>query len=575
MVATTVSKQELLSKLNISSATLDNWIRTSIPNALIEDRYDLSIVENFVKDKKKLKSRANKKKSTKTEYPKELVKYLSNSEWVIDYMAYIQGKEKEQISNEIIDIYKKRLRGDYSNAELAKIIPHDDLYSYSVAYQILLDAGNKSQNGAYYTPKFIVQEIVERLIAKGKTFLDPCCGVGFYTLEYIKAYKNRFECLPDVTIYSNDIDPVAAEITKLNIINLTNNDMRNFVVTCLDGIKLPYRNIDLVITNPPYGIKYKSASIKTTEIFSHFIHKTLSQYLSKNGSMNFILPHSFLAIERHREIRKYAIENHTLENIKHYGKSFDGVFSDIVSVQIKNRKENHSIVKMTNKEGEKDKFACQEIFIKNDYKITHTDRNDMDLLSIYYEHPHCTLNDAIFALGIVTGDNQKFILNKETSGVECKEIISGKDVFKGSVLYKNKKYIINTPSKYQQKPDMHLFSKKKIIYRFISKDIVSAVDSTGVLTLNSANVIIITNNLSEEYVSAVLNSSTINFIHKAKFGAPLKILKKNIQGLPIFLFEKETQRKIIENYKNGEHYLNDKLIEDKVRGFKSVRKEKA
>lgn len=564
LLNSTCQKNEVLSKFNISSATLDNWVRTSIPNALIENNYDLSIIEKFVKDNKKLESRANKKKNTSIEYPKELVKYLNHNEWVAEYIKYIQGKDRDSISNEIINLYKERLNDIQSQYPLAEIIPHDDLYSYSVAYQILLDAGDKSKTGAYYTPKFIVQAIVESLVAKGKKFLEPCCGVGFYTIEYIRAYKNKFNCFPDGLIYSNEIDPISAEITRLNIINLTGNEMKNFYVTCSEGLSLPYTDIDLVITNPPYGIKYKYSSMNTTEIFSHFIHKTLSQYLSKDGVMNFILPYSVLSVEKHKEIRKYFLENYTVENIKHYGKSFDGVFSDIVSIQIIKQKSKNNIIKMINGE---EKEVPQKLFIQNDYKITHVNQNDVNLISKYYKHPHCTLSDATFALGIVTGDNKNFVLEKEPTNILCKEIISGKEVGKGIISYEYKKFIIDTPNKYQQKPDMSLFLKKKIIYKFISKEIVSAVDTKGTLTLNSANLILINNGLSEEYVSAILNSELINRIYKMKFGNPLKVLKKSIQELPIFLFEKAVQDKIIENYKNGFHKENDQIIEENVNKF--------
>lgn len=564
-LTSTYNKNSILKKFNISSATLDNWIRNSIPHALNNNEYSLGVIEKFIKDNRKLESRANKKNSGNIEYPKELVKYLNNSEWVKDYICFIDGKDKTNIANEIIDLYRSRLTGVEPINNLAAIIPHNELYSYSVAYQILLDSGDKSKTGAYYTPKFIVQAIVESLVSKDKKFLEPCCGVGFYTIEYIIAYKNKFNCFPDGLIYSNEIDPISAEITRLNIINLTKDKMPNFTVTCGDGLTLPYNDIDLIITNPPYGIKYNYSEMKTTEIFSHFIHKTLSQYLSKNGLMNFILPYSVLSVEKHKEIRKYFLTKYTVENIKHYGKSFDGVFSDIVSLQIVNKKPRNNIIKMSNGEN---KEIPQLLFVKNDFKITHINEKDIEALEDYYSVPHCTLNDATFALGIVTGDNSSFVFN-EVPSQSYKEIISGKEIYSGKIDYKEKKYILNNPSKYQQKPDMSLFLKKKIIYKFISKEIVSAVDTSGILTLNSANLIILKNGsgLEEEYVSAILNSKLINHIYKMKFGNPLKVLKKSIQELPIFIFSNEVNKKIVENYKKGLHADNDLIIEENVKKY--------
>jgi hypothetical protein len=61
--------------------------------------------------------------------------------------------------------------------------------------------------------------------------------------------------------------------------------------------------------------------------------------------MNFVLPSSVLDVSKHKEIRKIILDQFFLERIKFYGKSFSGVFSDIVFIQIKNnQKENDLII---------------------------------------------------------------------------------------------------------------------------------------------------------------------------------------------------------------------------------------
>ena len=58
--------------------------------------------------------------------------------------------DKNILAKDIVDLYKSRLNNKNTPNELSNIIPHDDLYNYSVAYQILLDSGNKSKIGVYY-----------------------------------------------------------------------------------------------------------------------------------------------------------------------------------------------------------------------------------------------------------------------------------------------------------------------------------------------------------------------------------------------------------------------------------------
>ena len=114
----------------------------------------------------------------------------------------------------------------------------------------------------------------------------------------------------------------------------------------------------------------------------------------------------------------------------------------------------------------------------------------------------------------------------------------------------------------------HLFYKPKIVYKFISNKIISSVDYSGVLTLNSANFFIPeSNGLSYEYISAILNSELLNRIHKNKNGSPLKVLKQHLKELPIFIFSQKIQDIITNNYKNGLHSENNLIIEKQVRLF--------
>ena len=137
-------------------------------------------------------------------------------------------------------------------------------------------------------------------------------------------------------VFCNDIDAYAVQITKLNIEYLFPN--LQFQIKCDDGLELQWQQkFDFIITNPPYGIKHKHHTLKTTEIFSQFIYSSLFKYLNENGIMNFVLPSSVLDVNKHKEIRKIILDQFSLERIKFYGKSFSGVFSDIVFIQIKNK----------------------------------------------------------------------------------------------------------------------------------------------------------------------------------------------------------------------------------------------
>ena len=81
----------------------------------------------------------------------------------------------------------------------------------------------------------------------------------------------------------------------------------------------------------------------------------------------------------------------------------------------------------------------------------------------------------------------------------------------------------------------------KIVYRFIAKYPIVALDRKGRLTLNSCNFLIPRfDNLSPVYLCAVLNSSAVRFYFERKFHT-IKILRSLLEEVPIPLASKEDQ----------------------------------
>ena len=553
------TKDEIIKHYKISKATFDNWIKNAIPEAynLEINAYDMNVFEQYIKTHKKLESRANKKSNKKVELPKSLFEYLDKTEWVNAYFSYIENKDYDTVSLNILNLYKNRLLNETNNVDetLVNIIPEDDFYAYSVCYQLLLDSGSKSELGAYYTPKHIVVKEVNKYLQKDATFLEPCSGCGFYVVEYIKAYKKEFNQYPDGLIYANDIDKNAAELTRLNIIAITENSMPDFTVTNENGLDLPYKNsFDLVITNPPYGIKNVYNNLKSTEIFTHFIDKSLCDYLKPDGLLSFVLPVSFLNVKKHHEIRQKVIDNFNILEIDYYGKSFSDVLSDIIVIGIKNKHELNNFLKNDGKVFE------QSYFKNHGYIISKYETNDYDFLKNVYDFPHVTLKNETFALGIVTGNNKEYLSDTE-SDLFPYPILSGKNIESGFISGPMK-YIYKDFDKFQQKPPMAIFVGGKIIYKFISKRIVTVVDYTDSYTLNSANVIKLKAiDFPLEYVSALLNSDIVNKIFTIKFSNPLKVLKNDLMDLPLFIFDSSIVKEIVENYNKGFHDDNNKIIE--------------
>ena len=57
----------------------------------------------------------------------------------------------------------------------------------SSKYESSLSDSYKNKEGIYYTPQYIVEDMLKDIVdVEDKTFLDPCCGSGNFIIEAIK-----------------------------------------------------------------------------------------------------------------------------------------------------------------------------------------------------------------------------------------------------------------------------------------------------------------------------------------------------------------------------------------------------
>ena len=175
-----------------------------------------------------------------------------------------------------------------------------------------------------------------------------------------------------------------------------------------------------------------------------------------------------------------------------------------------------------------------------------------------------SLKGSLFGLGVVTGDNKNKVFAVRADDLE--PVITGKDITK---------YKIATPTKYikydrsalqQVAPDALYRSKEKIIYKTVSRDMIFALDTTGTLTLNSANFFIPQNlTISNKCLVALLNSPLYNKLNKLLYGEN-KISRTNLENLPIPDIDKQTQNQI-EKFIDTEEYSKVETIINEIFGL--------
>lgn len=615
--------------LGISTATVCNWIKCGYLSAYNKNNkyflYRRDIERTKLKllngELEKLNQRANKTKAKKTFIPKEHIKDKFQLNKLISIINFIQinnirtevalfllslnflKKEKillkmniqdilqkkklssknKQIQKEVnswfLEIKKTGIKKHFSFLLDCELPEHRDILG--ILYQSLLFEGKKSQSGSYYTPINIVDNIITDYVKKDSEVLDPCCGTG----QFLLAFSDIVE--DPLNIYGIDYDKIAVRIARLNILTKFKNknfEPNIFCKNTLFDIENDHSKFDVIATNPPWGAHFSKVEIKklktihpqitSFESFSYFLKKSLN-WLSRSGTISFILPESILNVRIHKDIREIILKTTKVKKIVYLNRVFKNVFTPVIRLDLKknSKTSKQTVIHNVNK---KHKIHQIKWMSNHDFIFDiHSSKFDSQIIDKVYRKKHITLkNNASWALGIVTGNNKKFITSNNKKDFE--PIYKGKDV-KRFILDKPSSYIQFQPEKLQQAaPEKKYRSKEKLIYRFISKNLIFAYDNKQSLTLNSANILISEiPNYPIKVIAALFNSSLYQFIFQKKFSS-VKVLRSHIEELPLPLWNKSVFSKIIKlvdkTIQNQEHFqeLDDYIISK----FSLLQKEK-
>lgn len=498
----TMKIDEVAESLAVSSATVRNWIKTGYLKTLSSG--GLVSVESFEELRStvigsiKLTSRANK--SMKDEH-----NHSDLAEAVRDMLAS-EGLAIEKVGA----FYESSLSDSYRNKE-----------------------------GIYYTPQEIVDEFFDLLECDCSelTFCDPCCGSG----NFIEgALKKGFK--PE-NIYGFDVDSTAIEVAESRVKALTGGKNANFkVVNFLEEAKNIEDRFDVIFTNPPWGKKllaaekasyakkYGSGNSKDTTAFFFFASL---QILERNGILGFLVQDALFNIKTFESVREKALELR-LEWLRDFGKPFKGLLTKAKGIALRNSPE---ISDSVNCVGLDSQFKRSQIEFKKNPKSVFNlscDPSESAVIELMLAQPHITLKgQAEYGLGIVTGNNKKFCKPEPESGYV--PVYKGSDITPLG-LKKPSAYIPRDLSLYQQVAPLRLYNApKKLIYKFISSRLAFYCDDKQSLVLNSANVIVLSDQfpVPTEVVARYFNSKLLNWFF-AKLFETHKVLQADLECLPIY-----------------------------------------
>jgi len=568
------TKEDIRKVLSISGATISNWVKTGlIPDySSGEMAYSDSDYDQIVSDishSGKLTSRANRFRSQQAVQELNTVQGTNSKNLLRLLLNVFQDHNADKslsmlalclVSMEKVNLIKPIIsskKGKYPAIESAHdeftefliewskqhhqndlfllcetlrtfTVPDNEPDFLGAVYESMRNLGEKSKLGAFFTPSFLVNDLN---ISSSATVLDPCSGTGTILLSIVDAEN------PPKAIYLRDIDELALRIAKVNFAIFFKRTDLTVYTSCENALSWNCtKKFDFIITNPPWGASCDETTEKETlrqnpdwknaDSFNIILCQAIDKLNSK-GKLVFVLPESFLYVDAHFKARQKVFESEAEIKLTFFGNAFKGVQSKVIRLEL-DKSKSSSVKIIRNKQQIE---LSTELLKENNFRAPAVkNQAEMQLLEKIMSKSHCNLKGRCkFGLGIVTGNNKKYLLHTYLPGSEA--IFKGKDL--GHFGFANPgSFIQFNPKQLQQCAPEALYRNPKICYRFISDKLVMVADCKGVLLLNSANFFIPPPQYNLKALSAFFNSPICSFIYQRLFNS-VKVLRSHIERLPI------------------------------------------
>ena len=480
-----------------------------------------------------------KHRKATTKFLNEMLELLSAG-YPVDQILYALGQELTA-GKQLPDFHLK------SKSNLQITIPGEVREEHDLigdCYQYLTNKHERLKKGSFYTSESIIEKIVEGLdIDENTSVFDPACGSGNLILNSKVTNPKQ--------VHGMDLDPLAVMCCQFNYYLKFGDDAPDPDIKCGDFQEFVKSHdgdlkYDVVICNPPYGAEMVISEIWRSEIRSIDCLDYFVEHASRLGSTSvFILPETVINVKKHDDLRHWLLEKKKLAAVQSFGASIAGTLYNIVALTL-NHDENNNYY-FDGKQVGYD-FTIKVL----DSKFRPIDHEDMIFIEKMYAVPHQTLAKCKHVTGLVTGDDDKFLLDSPTATSE--PIITGKHIEPYRIT--GEKYIeyeevkgqiaINVRETYFRTPE-------KLIYHTVSRYLEFAIDTDSRLTTCTANFFLVTGmKVSTKCIMAMFNSKIYNRLNTLLFGDKVN-RGCNIKRLPIAILDEEQQMQM-ERYVDEEHY---------------------
>lgn len=430
--------------------------------------------------------------------------------------------------------------------------------SLGEVYQRLRGLDEKKGLGQVFTPAAAVEaalDLAGDLLPE--KIIDPACGAG----DFLLAAARRW---PGAQVTGMDIDPLALAVAGTNMTLATGKAqliLANALKSGADGER------DLVMGNPPWGCKlsredvpgYTIAGDKLLNSFVYFL-ELAARLLRPGGRLIYILPEAFVKVWTYQSARRWLLENFALTGLHYIPYLFRDFYAPamiLAAVRLPAPTPKTIPVWYQRRiQDEKKRYNSIPPGVLTAERFNINWNREMEELwrhcrwgAQYLEE--ASLGDSVppdtaavdFSLGIVTGDNRRHVLRRRRCPEEM-PILSARDV-QAFAIQRPSRWLRYDADALQQAAPLEKYTvPRKIVYKFIAREIIAAVDDSGSLTLNNLNIIVpLALPFALEYLTALLNSKLLNTLYMYRFFTG-KVLTRHIKQLPLKMGKEGEQKQI-------------------------------
>ena len=230
----------------------------------------------------------------------------------------------------------------------------------------------------------------------------------------------------------------------------------------------------------------------------------------------------------------------------------------------KDQRQNNS-VKLSKSLSENNNFGIvpQSSFYsthENIFNINHSGDSESLKNKIKNQDVRYLKGNALFFLGIVTGNNDKH-LTKTNGDPRQNRILVGSDVNKFKINFSGNYFIYDKDQLQQVAPKDYYLEPEKLLYKFISSKLIFAYDNQSYFMLNNINgVIPRIKEMRSRYILALLNSKLMQYYYASSFFT-VKVLRGNLEELPLLLASEQEQLEIEKMALEAEKATNESGFE--------------